>query len=702
MHIVPKSFDIESNPEIKHIVENLQQNEPSLGLENAQLFLEFPLYKDDNSDVVITQALLISPNHGVIIIYSSDMSRYTPNAFKLEESKLDKVAGHITSKLFRNDRLRSGLGQLAIPIDAIFLARHVEEGQLVSVECSYNLIETTPAFISHIASRRTNSIKATLIEETISSLQGAKGLLKPAKRNAGAYDANSKVSKVHQIESRILQFDHHQQDGYIPAVNGPHRIRGLAGSGKTVILAMKVVQTLLRERSTDVSILYTFSTKTLYQHVGRLVHRFFREFHDDNSYLDCVKIMHAWGGRTNPGVYYNACLYHNVSPLTLTAAQQKTFGTGLSPFEYACKELLDSTEIQPIYDYVFVDEAQDYGPYYLQLCTKLAKNNRVTFGSDVFQNIFQPKVITGPEILGEGLDFVQDDILEICYRTPRAILVSAHAIGLGVYGQQVQIIDSVDSWKDFGYEVHSRASGKFALNESVVVHRSEENSPILSEEPVGELVRHKSGFNDHEEEVHYVANQILHDIQSEGLLPEDILVICMDDRGCNTYFTKLDMVLNERGIATNNTHANKYSINDFHVKGRVTFSTIHKAKGNEAYSVYLIGCDAVCHNLNVRNRNLLFTAMTRTKGWLHLSGYKNVADKLFAELDTALGNCPNINFTYPSEEGLQRIQRDLNKKSATEEKRIKEMEEFAKKVGGAEELEKLFAEMRAREEKGNG
>ncbi|MFL1017066.1 DEAD/DEAH box helicase [Vibrio parahaemolyticus] len=702
MHIVPKSFDIESNSEIKHIVDCLHHNEQTLGLESAHLFLEFPLYKDDNSDVVITQALLISPNHGVIIIYSSGMTRYAPSAFKQEESKLDKVAGHITSKLFRNDKLRSGLGQLAIPIDAILLARHVPSDELVSVECPYNLIEATPAFISHIESRRTDSINTTLIEETISSLQGAKGLLKPAARNASAYDENAKVSKVHQIESKILQFDHHQQDGYIPAVNGPHRIRGLAGSGKTVILAMKVVQTLLRERSADVSILYTFSTKTLYQHVDRLIHRFFREFHDDNSYLDCVKVMHAWGGRTNPGVYYNACLFHNVMPLTLTGAQQRAFGTGLSPFEYACKELLESTEIQPAYDYVFVDEAQDYGPYYLQLCTKLAKNNRVTFGSDVFQNIFQPKVITGPEILGQGVDFVQDDILEICYRTPRAILVSAHAIGLGVYGQQVQIIDSVDSWKDFGYEVHSRDSGRFELNEYVVVHRSENNSPILSEESVGDLVQYQSGFNDHSEEVNYVANRILNDIQSEGLLPEDILVICMDDRGCNTYFTQLDMVLNERGVATNNTHANKYSINDFHVKDRVTFSTIHKAKGNEAYSVYLIGCDAVCHNLNVRNRNLLFTAMTRTKGWLHLSGYKNVADKLFAELNTALSHCPNIKFNYPSEEGLQRIQRDLNKKSATEEKRIKEMEDFAKKVGGTEELERILAEMRAREEKGNG
>ncbi|EPB6722209.1 DEAD/DEAH box helicase [Vibrio fluvialis] len=699
MHIVPKSFDIESKPEINHIVDNLRRNEERLGLEHAQLFLEFPLYKDDNSNVVITQALLISPNHGVVIIYSSAITRLNHQTFKFEENQLDKVAGHITSKLFRNDKLRAGLGQLAIPIHAILLTRHVEDENILTFDSKFTLVDTTPNFISYLESSKTSAIRPELLEETISSLQGAKGLLKPAERNISHFDGNTKVAKVHQIESKILQFDHHQQDGYIPAVNGPHRIRGLAGSGKTVILAMKVVQTLLRERNTDVSILYTFSTKSLYQHVGRLIHRFFREFHDDNSFLDCVNIMHAWGGRTNPGVYYNACLSHNVIPLTLTVAQSKSLGSGLSAFEYACKTLLESTTIEAVYDYVFVDEAQDYGPYYLQLCTKLAKNNRVTFGSDVFQNIFQPKVITGPEILGDGLDFVQDDILEVCYRTPRTILIAAHAIGLGVYGQQVQVIDSVDSWQDFGYEVQSRAEGNFELNEHVKVHRSEDNSPILIHEPANDLVKYNSGFSDTTEEVNFVANCIINDIQSEGLLPEDILVICMDDRGCNSYFTQLDIVLNNRGITTNNTHANKYSINDFHVKGRVTLSTIHKAKGNEAYSVYLIGCDAVCHNLNVRNRNLLFTAMTRTKGWLRLTAYRAAADELFHELETALQHCPNIVFNYPSEEGLQRIQRDLFKKAGTEERQIKKLEEIAKTLGGTEELEKILAELRAREDK---
>jgi superfamily I DNA and RNA helicase len=696
MNIIPKSFNIDNNDAIKSIIDNLYSNESELGLEDAHVFLEFPLYKDDDNSVIMTQALIVSPNHGIIIIYSTDVVRVDQRALAFDEKKLDKVAGHITSKLFRNDKLRSGLGQLAIPVDALLFARYLQ-GDTSTLDTRFQLKTSNQDFVQYIKSIK-KVVEPQLIEEAISSLQGAKGLLRPAERNVLDFSPDSKVAKIHQAESKILKFDNDQQDGYIPAIEGPHRIRGLAGSGKTVILTMKVVQTLLREQSRNITVLYTFSTKSLYQHVKRLIHRFFREFHDDMSYLDCVKVLHAWGGSTNAGVYYNACITHGVAAHTFSSAQRSS-GAGVNPFEYACKELLESVDITPQYDYVFVDEAQDYGKYYLRLCTKLARKNRVTFGSDVFQNIFQPKVITASEIFGEALDFMQDDVLQVCYRTPRTILVAAHAVGLGIYGNQVQVIESVDSWSDFGYEVLTRKEGTFNVNEKVQIRRSEDNSPTLVNESQDELIQYQSNFKSTVEEVNFVANKIISDIKSEGLLPEDILVICLDDRGCNKYFSQIDDALAQHGISTNNTSANKYSINDFHINGRVTLSTIHKAKGNEAYSVYIIGCDAVCHDLNIRNRNLLFTAMTRTKGWLYLTAFGDVALKLFHEIETAKSSSPILEFKYPSQQGLQSIRTTLTKRSTSSDRGMKQLEKLAESMGGADELEKLLAEMKAREAK---
>jgi superfamily I DNA and RNA helicase len=698
MNIIPRSFDLEKNPEIKYIIQTLKEHETSLSLQDASIFLEFPLYKDDNDAVVMTQVLVVSPNHGIFIIYSSELIRADQKAIKMEDAKLDKVAGHITSKLFKNDKLRSGLMGLAIPVKSLLLARHLEKIEFL--QTVHPLVNSKADFISFFSMQKA-VVPQSLIEESISSLQGAKGLLRPAERHVEEFSKDTKVAKIHEAESKILKFDSSQQDGYIPAVEGPHRIRGLAGSGKTVILTMKVVQTLLREKDRSLSVLYTFSTKSLYQHVKRLIHRFYREFHDDMSYLDCVKVLHAWGGASNAGVYYNACIAHGVSPLTLPAAQRLA-PMGMEPFAFACQQLLDLADIRPMYDFVFVDEAQDYSKSYLLLCTKLAKNNRVTFGADVFQNIFQKRVPNAREIFGEGsnLDFLQDDFLETCYRTPLSVLVTAHSVGLGVYGQrQVQKIESVELWKNLGYEVLSRQEGNFLPNEKVIVQRSSDKSPTLIAEEPNSLIKTTLGFNDVDEEVAYVANKIALDIKQEGLLEEDILVICLDDRACTNYFNRLTNFLSAHEIETNNTHANKYSIGDFHVKGRVTLSTVHKAKGNEAYSVYVIGCDYVCHNLNTRNRNLLFTAMTRTKGWLSLTGYSNAPASLFEEIDKAKRFCPQIQFDYPSQNEVERIETDLKRKTPESDKEILKLKKMLEEVGGAEELERMYEEMLARRSK---
>lgn len=699
MNIVPKSFNIDSNPEIKQIISILRDSgDTGLLPADASVFLEFPLYKDDKDEVIMTQLLVVSPNHGVIIIHSSNISRADPATFKKEESKLDKVAGHITSKLFKNDKLRSGLMGLAVPIYSVFYARNIEES--FSVDSLHTLIKSKEKFISFINEVRSN-VKRDLIDEVISSIQGAKGLLRPTERNIENYNKESKVFKVDKVESKILKFDSDQQDGYIPAINAPHRIRGLAGSGKTVVLTMKVVQTLLRERDRNISVLYSFSTKSLYQHVKRLIHRFFREFHDDMSYLDCVKVLHAWGGTVNAGVYYNACISHNVIPLTYQTARNEA-SIGEDPFEYACNKLLQTVEIKPMYDYVFVDEAQDFSKSYLLLCTKLAKNNRVTLGADVFQNIFQKKVPNAREIFGENsaLTFQQDDFLETCYRTPLAVLVSAHAIGLGVYGEkQVQKIESVELWQSLGYEVLSRNNGNFLPNEKIIVRRNQDKSPTLIEEPVDSLIKTKCKFSSMDEEVEFVASEIINDITVEGLLPEDILVICMDDKICTRYFNALTMKLLQTNILTNNIHSDKYSITEFYVKGRVTLSTVHKAKGNEAYTVYMMGCDYVSHNLNTRNRNLIFTGMTRTKGWLYLTGFGSYPESLFLEIEKAKRICPEIKFNYPSADAAERIDADLKRKSPVNEAILMKLKAEMDALGGAEEFERLLQELEARKDK---
>ncbi len=72
----------------------------------------------------------------------------------------------------------------------------------------------------------------------------------------------------------------------------------------------------------------------------------------------------------------------------------------------------------------------------------------------------------------------------------------------------------------------------------------------------------------------------------------------------------------------------------------ITVSRIDRTKGNEADMVYVVGLDHIAKNeSNPKLRNQLFVALTRSRGWVHLSGigdypfYEEVR-KVMAQKDT--------------------------------------------------------------------
>lgn len=608
-----------------------------------------------------------------------------------------EVANNIFSRLVRNKKLASGFNKLKINFSSILYAPNLDsEFSEDEYDFKNKCVTNFSNFINEIESLKGNANQSDYLE-CISTIQGAKGLWKPQDRKIADFGLGSKVKKIGEIESQILLFDKNQQEGYIVIPDGPQRIRGLAGSGKTVVLAMKAALTLLRSEDNTARILYTYTTKNLHQHVQRLIQRFYREFDDDLSNLDRISIKHSWGGRTNDGVYYEACMAFNHPFLTFPEAK-KLAPQGMDPFDFACKNLLDNVSVTPIYDYVFVDEAQDYNKYFLRLCTKLARNKRVTFGADVFQNIFQSQVPTASEIYDDGTSFQREIFLKVCYRAPLSILVCAHAIGLGVHNKQVQKIETVDHWNSLGYKVISRDSGIFEEREAVTILREKENSPTLGDEDPNKLISLIKS-EDMSNEIASIALRIINDVKQEGLFPEDILVMCADDYRCKRYFSELNDILSEHGIYTNNIHADKYIVGDFRIKDRVTLSTIHKAKGNEAYSVYLMGTDFLSYNLNVRNRNLIFTAFTRTKGWLTISGVGNILDELFGEIEKAKNQLPYIKFNYPNKQEAREIEHDLQVAEQYDEKDLTEYKKLLDKYGSKEKLEAFFAESQAKKGK---
>ena len=115
-------------------------------------------------------------------------------------------------------------------------------------------------------------------------------------------------------EQKISQFDLEQMKASLTITDKSERIRGLAGSGKTVLLAMKAAK--LHKRYPDKRIAFVFYTKSLYNQAISLIRKYYNLIADDEPNWDNLKVLHSWGGSTTgEGFYSYICKEIGVSPM---------------------------------------------------------------------------------------------------------------------------------------------------------------------------------------------------------------------------------------------------------------------------------------------------------------------------------------------------------------------------------------------------
>jgi superfamily I DNA and RNA helicase len=83
----------------------------------------------------------------------------------------------------------------------------------------------------------------------------------------------------------------------------------------------------------------------------------------------------------------------------------------------------------------------------------------------------------------------------------------------------------------------------------------------------------------------------------------------------------------------------------FWLPGAVTLAQVTRAKGNEAEVVYVVGLDSIAlREASPEARNELFVALTRSRGFAHLSGIGSHA--FYREVQEVLNSGPTFRFTY--------------------------------------------------------
>ncbi|MBE8555183.1 DEAD/DEAH box helicase [Vibrio cyclitrophicus] len=657
--IEPKGLDSE-------ILTYIEDNRQKLKLEESILYYGFPVFKDYEDQSVKSKIVVLSKMHGIVLLSTSSISDLEAN-----DDNLSQVFNFIEAAIKKSKILRISKKKLAVELESyLYCSQEIDFDGDSEVLCSlkgideaFNEIEVE----SQISDEHFNEVR--------SILEGAKALSRPSKRTKISEDPSTKLNILISLENEISNFDIEQRKIAISLINGPQRIRGLAGSGKTVVLAMKAAHIHLQHP--DKKILFTFYTKSLYGLIRELIARFYRHFAGSEPNWEMIDVYHSWGGRTIDGVCYNACLDNSIRSLTFSEARAVNSS---DPFGAACHHVL-SYPIKPKYDYILIDEAQDLPNDFFKICYELsmgeeAHSKNIVWGYDELQSIFNvyqrsPQELFGVNAEGEAkIDLVQlrrnlpfgqtnDLVLYKCYRNPLEVLLTAHALGFGLYSDYpVQTLENEEHWNDVGYRLED--GNELKVGERVTITRDRENSPlsIYEHQDSKQLINLFKARN-LDEECEWIANNIEASVK-EGLKPHDIMVICFDDYNAKSYFSKISKILSLKGIRSNNLLTASAAAPPFMLEDMVTLSTVHRAKGNEAAEVFTAGIDALFNKRNTRSgRNKIFTAFTRTKAWLKVSGISSRVDGFFAEIEESISKSPSLNFVVPDTE---KIQRDHNAK----------------------------------------
>lgn len=365
-------------------------------------------------------------------------------------------------------------------------------------------------------------------------------------------------SLLEKVKRKIQLFDGDQTRFiYEKPKNDTVRIQGLSGTGKTELLLHKLRDLYVNNPSSK--ILLTCHNKILAEHLSRRIPDFFNfmKVEEQIAWKDRLWCVHGWGSNSDPnsGAYRLICSVYKL--------QFNPYSAYMS-FERACNEALKELgdNVEPNFDYILIDESQDFPEAFIELCRKVTRKTIYVAG-DIFQSIFDPNIT--PSI-------APDHLLSKCYRTDPRTLMFAHAIGMGLFEDTKLRWLEDDEWAACGYLVEKAASDSLYRLTREPLRRFEDVDNTV---PSVVLETVQGEFSES------VANSIVIAIRQlaqdhPSLLPDDVGIIILDRN--NAAFPLADklaiLVRRELGWQVNKAYETKrrapgqlFVSNKNHVKG---------------------------------------------------------------------------------------------------------------------------------------
>lgn len=637
--------------------------------DTGTLYLGYPLTASSDNKVTI-DAMLLSETRGIVAFI------FENHGMSIEELKdeQDALYYHLDFYLKKYRTLRQGRTTVVTPTVITVVA---SEKSLTSTD---DYIFSTPEAIGQtlLGLVPFNNIYYKPLCEALQKVTN----IRPQKKRTNVVNKYSKGWIIREIEKEIANLDEWQKKAALEVPDGPQRIRGLAGTGKTIVLALKAAY--LHTQHPEWNILITFYTRSLKQQYEELIEKFVDDFSGDKPDWSHLKILHSWGSQSEDGVYYSLAKKFNAPVHTFSSAVSRYGRT--APFKGMCEELLTfipQNSSFDVYDAALIDEAQDLPSPFFHIIFKNTKApKRIIWAYDELQNLSDVEMPSINEMFGtdeDGNSIInienvenepqRDIILPICYRNPPWTLALAHALGFGIYNSTrkvpLQTFDNPKIWRDIGYSV---IDGRLDFGRRVTIERKSSANPEYFDRL---LTREDSiattAFDSKEHQYQWVANEIARNISNDELDPDDILVVLPEAYTSKSEYAKFSKYLRAQGIESFLAGVNS-SQDTFRTSGYVTCSGIYRAKGNESPMVYIMNADYCMIGPEIiKQRNILFTAITRSRAWVRICGVGKSFNTLLTEFTQCKNNDFRLTFKCPNKKEMQEI-RKLNRERTEEEK----------------------------------
>ncbi|MGA3080063.1 MAG: ATP-binding domain-containing protein [Terracidiphilus sp.] len=675
--VIGRGKNILGQQQLQHLLKGMNLN--------GTLYLAYPVIASSDQ-MIMVDSLLTCLEHGVVIIDFKQTDG--PGAIDELREHQDDLYNALQRKLLQYKPLLNGR-KLAVHVNVLTFvsdeaaARRCEGAEVVGPEslasklASYSAIDDQGLRLVNAAIQRV-------------------GTIKPTTKRTNVQQPTSRGAIIQRIEKEIANLDQWQKRAAIETPDGPQRVRGLAGSGKTVVLALKAAY--LHSANPEWDIAVTFNTRALYQQFKDLVRRFCFDHTEDEPNWSKLRIMHAWGSSRQPGLYAEIAAANDLPVKDFNYAKLNyTYETA---FEGVCDELLTSLRSaapKQLFDAILIDEAQDLPRSFFEICYLSGRNpNRVAFAYDELQNLGAYSMAPPAELFGVGSDGNprvpnldteedlprRDIVLPVCYRNTPWALTTAHAVGFGIYrkGGLIQFFENAHLLEDVGYRVRS---GSLEPGKSVELERSRNSFPPYFQELISpdDAVQWYP-FEDSAQQADWIAANIQKNLDEDELRHTDILVIVPNALKSRDQAATIMEALGKLGIASHLAGVTS-SVDTLYQESSIAISGIYRAKGNEAAMVYISHSEyASSPFISVRARNVLFTAITRSRAWVRLCGIGAGMATVIEELEQVKQHQYHLAFNVPTEAQLDKMRKIHRDRTDTE---------VAQQRDALKELENLVA-----------